>query len=90
MSSTPRHLARSVVHQIFPPRSAGPSTSDLDEVWNRIEAMDYGIHEQLHEIRDTLRRELASLQRENDALYRQLSERSEAENDAIAASVRES
>jgi hypothetical protein len=55
----------------------GASVTDVDQLWDRIEAMDFGIHEQLEDLRIAMRRELAELQRENDALYRQLAARAE-------------
>ena len=90
MSSNLKRLARSLLNRLVPSRSGGVSSHELDEVWSRIEAMDFGIHEQLREVRATLRRELAELRLENDSLYRRLEGGFDAAKESTEASMSDS
>ena len=53
---------------------APTAPTDLGPVWDRIEAMDFGIHEQLAEMRAAQRRELDRLREEVDTLDRRLAD----------------
>ncbi len=67
--------------------SAAPANA---AIWERIEAMDFGIHEQLDEMRATARRELAELRRENVILYRRVLELEASANRSMDAVISDS
>ena len=71
MKSTLRRIARRLVGPTTPP-AAGPAA--LRPVWERIEAMDYGIHVELVALRAEQHRGLDRVRREVDALRRRIDE----------------